>query len=209
MTFADLLSRFHARSRGLAVIAAFAVALLWGTLQARADVLDSLSGVNELIIAIEDGDRAKFARSLVNENRATIRDPLGVPAIILAVESRDVYFVEELLKAGARPDDTPTRRVGERDDERTALTRAVEIGENTMVRVLLAHGADPDLPGKQNETALIKAATLGRHDIVRSLLEAGADYEMTDMTGRTPLEIARRAGHRRVATILEDAGARY
>jgi ankyrin repeat protein len=171
---------------------------------APASLLDTLSPNSELIIAIENGDREAFRLSLLQETRATVRDSTGVPAIILAVETKDVFFVDELLKAGARPNDKPRR-----GDDRTALTRAVEIGNAAMVRVLLEAGADPDLPGTQNEPAIIKAANLGHVAVMRALLDAKVNMEATDMTGRTALESARRSGQNRIVAMLEAAGATY
>ncbi len=168
----------------------------------RAEGLSSLNPDNDLVEALEDKDRQKFQLALQGNIRPTVRDAAGVPVIILAVESRDVFFVSTLLEQGARPDDRPRRN----RDDRTALTRAVELGEAGMVRVLLDHDADPDLAGAQGEPALIKAAHLGHDDIVRVLIEGGADLEITEMTGRTPIEVAERSGHFHIADMLRAAG---
>ena len=191
-------------------IPAFAAALLGLALAcpapgARADVLDSLSPDNEVISAIEDKDREKFQLAIVKDIRPTVRDALGVPAIIVAVESKDPFFVERLLEMGARPDDRPRKR----EDDRTALTRAAELGETAMVRTLLEHGADPNLPGEQNEPALIKAAHAGYPFVVRLLVDHGADLMATEMTGRTAMEVAERSGNYQIVDMLRDAGAEY
>ncbi len=191
------------RQSFLGCLGAFALTALMGTPAAQASVFDSLSPDNEMVLAIEKRNREDFMLALVNDIRPTTRDALGVPAIIIAVESKDAFFVEQLLAHGARPDDQP------RDDERTALSRAAELGETAMVRALLEHGADPDRPGVRNEAPLIKAAHAGHVDVVRILLENGADYSITEMTGRTPLEVAERSGHTQIAAILREAGAQY
>ncbi len=182
----------------------FAAALLAGLVWQTPPVLAQFGGGDAgLIEAIEDRDIDAFKLAIVNETRPTLRDSMGVPAIILAVEAREQFFVEELLKAGARPDDRPRRR----DDSRTALTRAAELGEPGMVKALLDADADPDLPGDRNEPALIKAAHLGHIDVVRVLLDGGADLNITEMTGRTALEVAERSNQRGVVRLLQSAGA--
>ncbi len=158
----------------------------------------------DIITAIEERDFEGFKLALVNETRPTLRDGSGVPAIILAVESREDYFVEALLEAGARPDDRPRKRT----DDRTALSRAAALGEAGMVKALLTAGADPDMPGTRGEAPLITAAYLGHVDVVRVMIEAGADLEITEMTGRTALEVARRNNQVAVMRLLEASGAR-
>ncbi len=191
-------------TRILAMAVLLAAAGLWGTApDARASVFDSLGGGNPLIKAIEDKDREKFMLELVKQTRPTIRNTQGVPALVLAVETRDAFFVQELLKRGARPDDRS------RPDDRTALSRAAELGNVAMVRALLTSGADPDMPGEQNEPPLLKAANLGHAAVVRLLIEHDADLTATEMTGRTAMEVAERNGHRDIVAILRDAGAEY
>ncbi|MGF1454708.1 MAG: ankyrin repeat domain-containing protein [Alphaproteobacteria bacterium] len=157
----------------------------------------------DLITAIEERDFEGFKLALVNETRPTLRDTAGVPALILAVESRESFFVEALLEAGARPDDRPRKR----SDDRTALSRAAALGEAGMVKALLDAGADPDMPGTRGEAPLITAAFLGHVDVARILIEAEADLEITEMTGRTALEVARRNNQVAIVRLLEAAGA--
>ncbi len=161
-----------------------------------------------LVRAIEEKDRDEFDRALANGVLPTARDQIGIPALVHAVETRNAYYVSELLEAGARPDDRPRRRIDGQRDDRTALTRAAELGDTTMVRLLVDAQADLDLPGDQNEPALIKAARAGHFDVVRILVEAGADLEATEMTGRTAAEVARRAGYHNIADMLENADGR-
>lgn len=160
-------------------------------------------GPQSLIDAIEDRDIEAFKLALVNDVRPTVRNSLGVPAIILAVESREDFFVSELLNAGARPDDRPRRE----NDDRTALTRAAALGEAGMVKALLDAGADPELPGERGEPALISAAHLGHLSVVRVLVDGGADVQVTEMTGRTALELADRSNQVAVARYLRNVGA--
>lgn len=196
-------SKALGRSRSALGILALALALTATAPSARAQIGIGGGSQDTIIDAMEERDFDAFKLALVNETRPTLRDSAGVPAIILAVETREEFFVEELLKAGARPDDRPRRK----KDDRTALTQAAAFGETAMVKALLAAGADPELPGERNEPALIKAAHLGHLDVARLLVEGGADLQNTDMTGRTALEVAERSNQVAVAQYLREADA--
>jgi uncharacterized protein len=72
---------------------------------------------------------------------------------------------------------------------------------NRVMKVLLAHGANPNLPTKpgvetgafmrdcrtKGETALHRAAAFGDEEAVQMLLDAGAKLDAADMHGDTPL----------------------
>ena len=88
----------------------------------------------------------------------------------------------------------------------TPLHYAVEMGKPSLLRVLLAHGADPNrqltagLPFRRGDyvgrgayngaTPFWLAARLGDLETMRALLEAGADPELPSARGVTPLMVA-------------------
>ncbi|KAJ7110469.1 ankyrin repeat-containing domain protein, partial [Mycena epipterygia] len=55
------------------------------------------------------------------------------------------------------------------------LQAAAFQGNLEIVKLLLAHGANPNIEGGQNGTALQAATVCGHTDIVKVLLEHGAD----------------------------------
>ena len=59
-----------------------------------------------------------------------------------------------------------------------------------VVRLLLDHGADPNVCAHDSLTPLYRASQCGRIDIVRLLLEHGASVEAVDEQGDTPLDVA-------------------
>lgn len=58
-----------------------------------------------------------------------------------------------------------------------------------VVRLLLARGADPNVPAWDG-TPLHRASQSGRIEIVRLLVERGASIEVRDNQGRTPMDVA-------------------
>jgi peptidoglycan/LPS O-acetylase OafA/YrhL len=93
--------------------------------------------------------------------------------------------VEELLEAGANPDEQDPAFGA------TALTHAALFGRENVVNALLQRGADPMARNRGQGTALHAAAFLGRAEMVRRLLEAGADAGARNERGETPGDSAR------------------
>ncbi|XP_014679107.1 PREDICTED: putative ankyrin repeat protein RF_0381 [Priapulus caudatus] len=88
------------------------------------------------------------------------------------------------------------------------LMMAVSRGDEAMVRMLLSHGADPNVTNSYGDTSLHHAACFGWLDIVRLLLEAGADPNVTTTkSGETPLmKVMRKCeeAHERVNKLTHD-----
>jgi hypothetical protein len=59
-----------------------------------------------------------------------------------------------------------------------------------VARLLIAHGADPNMLGWNDFTLLHRASNYGRIEIVRLLIEHGANVKAKDDEGRTPLDVA-------------------
>lgn len=85
-----------------------------------------------------------------------------------------------------------------------ALVAAAGSGNVTMVRELLAWGADPNAMTERGWTALGMAAVMSDDpEMVLALLAGGADPAV----GRSPLLIAADEGHERVVAVLRGARA--
>jgi ankyrin repeat protein len=104
----------------------------------------------------------------------------------------------------------------------TPLIRAAKAGDTDSIRLLLAHGALPNLPQAEGVTPLMAAAglrsyeidTRGRYkteqeavDAARLLLAAGADVDAHDALGQTALHGAAYQGWNDLVKFLAQNGA--
>ena len=112
-----------------------------------------------------------------------------------------------VLSAGGNPNS----KVG----GRTALDHAVALGYEAKVRLLLSHGADPNLHedpdllnGGRFTTPLIDATRNdSRLGIMKELLAAGANANQRDNLGMTALMCAALFGAQRSLQLLLESGA--
>ncbi|WP_433240502.1 ankyrin repeat domain-containing protein [Streptosporangium sp. CA-135522] len=119
-----------------------------------------------------------------------------------AVAGKDAERVERLLQSGAAADPDGA-------GEPTALYRASAGGQATIVRTLLAAGADPNrISGGEDEgLPLCGAAAWNHTEVVKTLLSAGAEPSGRESGGWSALLWAAANGHADTLTILLSAGA--
>src|SRR5437667_1444769 len=139
-------------------------------------------------------------------------------------------FIKFLLDHGADPnarvkDNTLTRTIFTMqwffEAGATPFIRAAQSGDVQLMKLLLAHGADPKLATDFGDTALSTAAGIGwvegvtyEHSVqdnveaVRMLLDLGLDPNSTNKDGRTPLMGAALKGRNDVVQLLVDRGAK-
>src|SRR4029450_4794967 len=89
--------------------------------------------------------------------------------------------------------------------KKNAITYAAGEGRTEVVKVLLAHGVDPNTVYHNDLTALMWAAGYGKTDTVKALLAAGAKADMRDNRGKTALDMAREFNHTETAAVLQAA----
>jgi ankyrin repeat protein len=144
-------------------------------------------------------------------------------------------FIKLLLDKGAKvnarvgKDSTETRTIFTMqwlyEDGATPFWRASQSGDVTLMKLLLAHGADPKLatngPQGGNVTALAVASGIGwvegvtfewseaeNLEAVRMLLDLGLDVNAVDTDGRTALHGAAHKGRNEVVKLLVERGAK-
>ena len=87
-------------------------------------------------------------------------------------------------------------------DGDTPLHVACRQGAVEHVMILLAAGADVNLPGDLGNTALHEAASYGHKDLVGILRTAGARIELQNECGQTARRLAELGGHEEIARLL-------
>lgn len=132
--------------------------------------------------------------------------------LVYAIYHSPLPFIRTLMQLGADPN-APT------DDGFPPLIAALGMTRDTpgtskrtdvdaLVRLLLKHGADPNLRGLNDYTPLHVAVAEGNSLAVHRLLEAGADPTLRTRIDecQTPVEMARAAGATDIVTTLERHG---
>lgn len=155
---------------------------------------------------IADKEGMTPAEATQNERIAAIlrahipEQAAGTQATLCRAARRgDLEEVERLLSAGAEVNHVLGGGY-------TALAAAARGGHATVVRLLLAHGADPN--GHGGTPPLRWAIWSGQSSSVRLLLEAGADPNASGKYGLTLMHWAARDGYVGIAEMLLAHGAR-
>jgi len=139
-------------------------------------------------------------------------------------------LIRVLLDHGANPnprskDNTLTRTIFTMqwffEAGATPFVRAAQSGDIELMKLLMAHGADPKIPTDFGDTALSTAAGIGwvegvtyEHSVkenfeaVKLLLDLGLDPNSANRDGRTPLMGAALKGRTDVVQLLVDHGAK-
>ena len=161
----------------------------------------------------------------------------GVTPLGLASKNGNAAVIQQLLEAGADPNDplqavnageTPlllaarSGQVGaveallnggadinatETWNGQSVLMWAAAEGHVPVVEALIAYGADIHVRSNSGSTALLFAARKGSIHAARALLAAGANVKVTRPDGATPLLVAVINGHEDLVDLLLDAGA--
>ncbi len=136
-------------------------------------------------------------------------------------------LIQKLLDAGANPNaiinSTPRARMREGSPRivyATALMRAAFSGDIEVVKLLLAHGADPHVQSTDRETNLMAACAEGfingyhrlrdpkeRLETVKLMVSLGEDVNAADSYGITPLMDAANFGDIEIVRYLIEQGA--
>ena len=133
----------------------------------------------------------------------TVSDMHGCTLLHISCLMGHLEIAVDLLRRGALVD------AGD-DKGTTPLLAAAWNGRDTVVALLISHGADLNASAYcgRCETPIFVAALKGRTGIVRQLLEAGADHRKPSEK-TTPLQIAQERSHVEVASLLQSAETAY
>lgn len=127
--------------------------------------------------------------------------------VVAIVHEGDVEMLTTLLQS-ARVDLQPESDSMD-ESEPAPLVLAVQQDNESLISVLLDHGADPNAQSNDAVawTALHIAAEWGNSNVVTRLVHAGANSEARSFEGETPLHIAVLSNHIDSTNALLGAGA--
>jgi ankyrin repeat protein len=154
----------------------------------------------ELAEAIAARDDARV-RALAPAVDLSTRGDEQVTLLEWALLNKNAAALQLLLDAGADP-----AQPGLDDD--TVVHLAAQDDDPAYLRLLLAHGASPDVAASGNGATPLSAALMAdRIEQFRMLLAAGADPGHADRAGNTPLHVAGKINRPGRAIDLLRAGA--
>jgi ankyrin repeat protein len=196
---------------------ALSLALFDGSYAVADFLIDSHANVNQK-------DAQRFTPLFWAVDRRNMETAPNFPWMV----TRDPFpIVKKLLDAGADPNaiinSTPRARMREGSPRlvyATTIMRAAFSGDIELVKLLLAHGADPHIISSDRETTLMAACGTGfingyhrlrppaeRLEVVKLLVSLGADVNAADNYGITPLMVASNLGDLNVVKYLVEKGA--
>lgn len=108
------------------------------------------------------------------------------------------YDTAEYLAIAGAPINSPSRN----ELKAAAIHSAAAGGYYKIVKMLLDHGAEPNVREQGGFTPLHAAAQNGDVETIRALLLGGADLTLKSEDGKTALDIAMDAGHEQASALL-------
>ena len=130
-----------------------------------------------------DPDAREHAMAYLREHSLELSED----TMFRALTQSDVEQVKNLLDAGISPNVRFANSFGD-PALRAAIEFQCEADAKTIVRMLLARGADAKLADERGNTALMEASQKCDAEVVKMLLKAGADMNAKNKQGVTAFE---------------------
>ena len=160
-------------------------------LDSKADpnyVGEKLPGFSPLNIAVQFG-QFSCAKVLLDYGADVASRDMVNSALHSAAMGGHAKIAKHLIKVAGL--DVNQRGNG----NKTPLYFSITYGHNSMAKLLILHGADPNAIGYDRETLMHVAVREGRKEIMVMLLEAGAKSDEPLKNGLTPLMLAVKANY--------------
>jgi ankyrin repeat protein len=178
---------------------------LQALLKRKADVnAPAPDGATALHWAVYTEDAETTALLIRAGANVNVRNNYGVSPLALASKQVNPHILDQLMKAGADPND----EINYINANETPLMHAARAGNVEGVRLLLVAGAKVNArEGWNGQSAIQWAAAEGHSAVVEALIEGGADIRQRSNAGTTPFMFAVRKGDMRSVKALLAAGA--
>ncbi len=158
----------------------------------------------QLLQAVEQGDRAQVATLLKRGASVNAATRSGLTALTLAIargyEDIALLLIEHGASLGARD---RTGYLREMTPGNSPAYYAAVYGRTRVLKAMLARGISPNERDRNGRTLLMLAAENGHRDTVRLLLDHGADPSARSLLGETVLEVARRSHDPEIVALIE------
>lgn len=152
-----------------------------------------------MVEAIQQADTARIRSALAN-GATVVESPDGKTALSCAVWEGDLALARQLLRLNARVNPG-------KDARWPPLHRAVLSESAEMVRLLLGHGADPNLPDSDGMYPIHIAGLNERCEVLKVLISGGARLDTRDAQGYSAFLAAAGGGSKEQMELLIQLGA--
>jgi len=153
------------------------------------------------MLIVASGDADAVSLFLEAGFSPSITDLKGTPLLSLAVRAQFPQIASLLIDAGS-----DVNRISA-DRGYSPLMDAAQKGDAVIVKMLLEHGADPDLRSKDGQTALIICAGRGDEEMAELLVTHGADPAITDRLGMSAVSYAKLFNNRKMMDLFNPSPA--
>ncbi len=169
--------------------------------KANVEPAQKINGMSPLLLALKFNSES-IAKLLI-ENGANVNAVHeGKGAMIQVMEKNMNALIPLLLDRGVQ------LNVGD-SFENNPLAYAIQSGNITLMKQLLAKGSDINYKLKEGQTALFIAIQSHKTNCVEHLLQNGAKHDIKDKQGHSPMWWAIQNGFQDIVTLLLKHGANH
>jgi ankyrin repeat protein len=166
-------------------------------------------GQSPLHVAVENRCRKSILALLQGNANPNLQDKEGRTPLHIALEADDTES-DDTAVDDAESDDTAADHT-ESDDTAAYVTQLDDTAAyaTETVKLLLEHGADPDIYDNEHCTPLLIASKHGRMDIIKLLLLCNCNRYICNNDNELPCLVAYQWGHEDIGDLLVNTDYHY